>query len=268
MQVAASLLLLVVVAASALAQENESPDAMTFGHLRGRFVYDGTPPKPKLVTITTDKPVFGDKEIVEERLLVNPKNGGLANVIIALYIPPGDDPPKLNVHKSYAKSAEKPAVLEYRDGRTVPHVLCMQAGQTLKMINSDPVASVARAAMGRNRPFSEIMRAGSDRSFSLRKPERLPFRVTCLIHPWMHAYVWVRDNPYYAVTAADGSFEIRNIPAGDRAFQIWHEATTRVHEAVIQGEKRTLERGRLTVTFKPGTNDLGEIRLSPKLFSY
>ena len=34
------------------------------------------------------------------------------------------------------------------------------------------------------------------------------------IHPWMHAFVGVVDNPYYAVTGKDGSFAIKDLPPG------------------------------------------------------
>ncbi len=39
----------------------------------------------------------------------------------------------------------------------------------------------------------------------------------------MNAYVLIRDNPYMAVSAADGSFEIANVSAGKRDLAFWHE---------------------------------------------
>ena len=46
------------------------------------------------------------------------------------------------------------------------------------------------------------------------KPEVM-IPVKCNIHSWMHAYIGVVDNPYFAVTGADGTFEIANLPPGD-----------------------------------------------------
>jgi hypothetical protein len=39
----------------------------------------------------------------------------------------------------------------------------------------------------------------------------------------MHAFIGVVDNPYFAVTGADGSFEIPNLPPGDYVIEAWHE---------------------------------------------
>jgi hypothetical protein len=40
----------------------------------------------------------------------------------------------------------------------------------------------------------------------------------------MDGYIWALDTPYAAVTGADGTFEIRNIPAGDELqLVVWHE---------------------------------------------
>jgi hypothetical protein len=39
----------------------------------------------------------------------------------------------------------------------------------------------------------------------------------------MRAYIGVVDNPYFAVTGADGSFEIRDLPPGDYTLEAWQE---------------------------------------------
>ena len=41
-----------------------------------------------------------------------------------------------------------------------------------------------------------------------------PIAVKCDAHPWMHAYWLSMDQPYYAVTDADGNFKITDLPAG------------------------------------------------------
>ena len=48
--------------------------------------------------------------------------------------------------------------------------------------------------------------------------------VDCNIHPFMKGHLLVQDHPYMAVSGEDGTFEIKNIPAGKHEFQFWHEA--------------------------------------------
>ena len=45
------------------------------------------------------------------------------------------------------------------------------------------------------------------------KPEvMVPFR--CDVHGWMAAYGGIVSHPFFAVSKADGSFEIKGLPAG------------------------------------------------------
>ena len=47
--------------------------------------------------------------------------------------------------------------------------------------------------------------------------------VNCGIHGWMKGFIWVFDNPYFAVTDADGKFEIKNAPSGPVNLVVWQE---------------------------------------------
>jgi hypothetical protein len=40
----------------------------------------------------------------------------------------------------------------------------------------------------------------------------------------MRAWIGVVDHPYFAVTGADGSFEIRNLPPGQYTVAAWQES--------------------------------------------
>ena len=49
-----------------------------------------------------------------------------------------------------------------------------------------------------------------------------PGAVICDIHPWMRAYISVLSNPFYAVTGEDGTYEIKDLPAGDYEIEAVH----------------------------------------------
>jgi hypothetical protein len=54
------------------------------------------------------------------------------------------------------------------------------------------------------------------------KPEVM-VPVKCNIHSWMHQFIGVLDHPYFAVSNKDGTFEIRNLPAGTYTLAVWQE---------------------------------------------
>src|SRR5690606_42100463 len=57
-------------------------------------------------------------------------------------------------------------------------------------------------------------------------------RVFCDIHSHMNAFILVFSHPYFAVTAADGRFELGRVPPGEYRLAIWHEGTVRETRAV------------------------------------
>ena len=87
----------------------------------------------------------------------------------------------------------------------------LRVGQTLEIHNRDrrmhvprvAASSFGRAMMPREGPWTA----------KYEKPEVM-VGLRCDIHPWMSAWVGVLDHPYFAVTDAEGKFEIENLPAG------------------------------------------------------
>ncbi len=47
-------------------------------------------------------------------------------------------------------------------------------------------------------------------------------KVECDAHDFMHAFVFVAKNPYYAVVGDDGTFKIGDIPPGKYEVHVWH----------------------------------------------
>ncbi|HMI56189.1 MAG TPA: hypothetical protein VK494_08385 [Gemmatimonadaceae bacterium] len=55
-----------------------------------------------------------------------------------------------------------------------------------------------------------------------RFKEPAEIEVVCEEHPWTHAWIAVLDHPYYAQTAANGTFSIDGIPPGKYYVRAWH----------------------------------------------
>jgi len=81
----------------------------------------------------------------------------------------------------------------------------------------------------------------------------------------MKSYILIRDNPYMAVSGADGSFEIKNIPAGKHEFIFWQEAVGNLRKLEV-GDTKTSRKGRAKLVIPAGkTLDLGAIQVSAKV---
>ena len=63
----------------------------------------------------------------------------------------------------------------------------------------------------------------------------------------MNAWVGVLDHPFYAVSATDGAFSLKGLPAGTYTIEAWHERFGTQTQTVMIGDK---ESKAITFTFK------------------
>lgn len=243
-----SMLALLVVAGLSAA-----PAQAQWGNLKGRFVYDGKPPAATPLAVTKDQEVCGKHKLVNEELVVG-EDGGLANVVIYVR------DKKVKVHPDYEKTAEDLVRFDNEHCRFEPHILPMRLTQTLELHNSDPVGHNSNVSPIGDAGTNPLIAPGSAAQHKFNRSQNVPVQVTCNIHPWMKGWILPRDNPYMAVSAEDGTFEIKNLPVGKLEFQAWQE------KAGYLIAKPDWKKGRFELTIKKGDNDLGDIKVSPKLF--
>jgi plastocyanin len=172
----------------------------------------------------------GGKPVTEQTVEVA-RDGALANAFV--YVQSGLE------GKRFEPSKE-PAVLDQRGCMFVPRAIGLQAGQTVRLRNSDRVTHNIHPLPKNNREWNESQAPGTpdaERRFA-RTEVMIP--VKCNIHKWMHAYIGVVEHPYFAVTGQDGSFELANLPPGDYTIAVWHEKlgdqTKQVHLAASGDE--------------------------------
>ena len=104
-----------------------------------------------------------------------------------------------------------------------PHVVAVQAGQALNITNSDPTTHNVHPLPRENREWNKSQTSGAAAiDYAFPRPE-MKIAVKCNIHPWMQAYVHVLEHPFFAVTDANGAFEIGNLPPGTYTLQAVHE---------------------------------------------
>jgi len=239
--------------------------AAEWGNLTGTFVLDGKAPAPVKANVNKDVAYCGKFNVLNESLVVNPKNGGVANLLSFLYVSPTGKKPA--VHPDYAKTADDEIKLDNNKCRFEPHFTILRTTQTLVISNSDTVGHNTNITALSNLAQNILVPSGSELKMKFPLEERFAMLVACNIHPWMQGKIVVKEHPYVAVTDKDGKFTIKNIPVGTWTFQFWHERPGYVTEVTMGGKKTTWTRGRVELTIKAGENPLGEIKLAPSVLA-
>lgn len=233
------------------------------GTFKGKFVYGGDPPKPAAVAVTADKAFCGKHALVNEGVVVG-KDGGLANVVIFLYLKRGDT---VKVDPAYDALKDEKVHLDNMSCRFEPHVALLWTEQKIVLGNKDAVGHNTKIDCLSNNPMNPLLPPSGELEAQFSEAERLPVQVGCNIHPWMRGWLVIRDNPYFAVTDEEGNFEIKNIPAGDWQFQIWHEKVGYVREVSVDGKDVGWSRGRVDVSVTDGGEfDLGKVTVPAAAF--
>lgn len=240
--------------------------AAEWGDLSGQIIFDGPLPTPEKTKITSDQKVCGKHDIFSEVLVVDPASKGVRNVIIVLN-QRRSDKREVPIHESYEALKKQPVRMDNNGCRFDPHVAVIWTARKLVIGNSDPIGHNVNMTTGDAEAFNETIPSGGTIEKTFAKSKRMPVSVSCSIHPWMKAWVMIRDNPYMAVTDKDGKFEIKNLPVGKWQFMFWQETAGYVAEVKRNGEPEKWRRGTIEIEIKPGKNDLGKIVVAQDLFA-
>jgi plastocyanin len=183
------------------------------GVITGTALFEGTPPSLQPVRMDSDPRCMPEPGATSELVLVGAGNG-LQNVFV--YVKEG-----LGA-RTYGAPAT-PVVLDQKACRYIPHVFGVQVGQPVEIYNNDETLHNVHALPKANREFNfgqPAKLAPVRRTFNT--PEiMVPFR--CDVHGWMNAYAGVVAHPFFAVSGADGTFEIKGLPPGTYTIEAWHE---------------------------------------------
>jgi plastocyanin len=216
-------------------------NAETAGNIAGRITLEGTPPKPGVIRMDSDANCVktGAAAATDETIVMVGDGGAIQNVFV--YVKDG-----LGTLRFPIPSA--PVVLDQKGCQYVPHVLGVQVGQNLEIVNSDPTLHNVHAVPKANQEFNmgqPLPGLKHTHQFSTRE---VMVSFKCDVHPWMNAWVGVLDHPYFAVTGADGSFSLKGLPPGTYTIEAWHETLGAQTQSVTIGEKESKD---ITFSFKP-----------------
>lgn len=247
------------------------------GTLTGRFVFDGEVPAakdlaPELTKIDAARPQIpgpdgrfsgveavyreflghGIRPKTDDPTLLVGKDGGVANVVV--WVASKDipwTPPK----------EQRPVTIRLKDGNYAPRVSVAAAGQPVLVENHDPVRFNLHLTPARNDETNVWLAARSPKNplrLTFPKAETVPTSYRSDQGPWATGWLFVHATPFVAVSRADGSFALPDLPPGEWEFRVWHERP---------GYLRHWPKGVFKHTVKPGENNLGVIKLKPEHFT-
>jgi hypothetical protein len=242
-------LVVAVAAVSVMARPANAADDK-WGTIKGQVVFPGDPPAAKPLAIVKDQAACLAKgPILSEELVVNPSNKGVKNVFVWITTADGKKPP---IAPALVAIKGKEVSLDQPMCAFVPHSQGMREGQTLVVKNTAPIAHNVNWAGGqvKNPGGNVIVPSGKDHKVTNLKADKAPVGISCNIHGWMKGWIRVFDHPYFAVTDADGKFEIKDAPAGKFKIWYWTDAGWKGGAAGKDG---------FDITIKGGDNDLGKV---------
>ncbi|MCC9643659.1 methylamine utilization protein [Rhodopirellula sp. JC740] len=230
--------------------------------LRMQFLFDGPVPPPEPLKVDKDKAACGQLNLLDERLLVDQETKGIRNVVVYLYTGRG------GTRLPACKPSKRVRKLMAKECRFEPRVVLAQSGDTLILDESEAVVGHSiNLNFFENRTSGLTIPVGDNRDIALQKAEPAPIPVECNIHPWMRGWLVVLDHPYAAVSDAQGRIEIKGLPENQElTFRVFHEDARQLTNITIDGNVHQWDRNRFQVNLAEGTNDLGQVKLSPENF--
>ncbi|MHB1935282.1 MAG: carboxypeptidase regulatory-like domain-containing protein [Acidobacteriaceae bacterium] len=218
--------------ATATQSANARIDPATAGSVSGTIHFSGKSPTPIVIDMAQDPACSEATKTANttEQYVVH--NGKLANVFV--YVKDG-------LGNRIYMPTKMLVVLDQKGCRYIPHVIGSMVGQPVEFRNSDatmhnvhivPPGSQDSAGFD----ISQGPMAGTQQHVFRQAGLMIPVR--CNNHPWMEAFLNVVENPFFAVSNAEGTFEIQGLPPGTYTLVAVHEKLgTRTLQVTVQSHE-------------------------------
>src|SRR5947207_744027 len=213
-------------------------DAATAATVTGKIKFEGTAPASQPIKLSADPYCQKANPGLTTETEIVGKDGAVENVFV--YVKDGLG------NQTFAAPSE-PVTLDQKGCHYTPHVLGIQVGQPLQIVNSDDTLHNVHGLAKANKEFNQgqpIQGMKMTHTFST-KEVMIPFK--CDVHGWMNAWIGVLDHPFYAVTAANGTFSLKGLPTGTYSIEAWHEKLGTQTQTITVGAKETKD---VAFTFK------------------
>lgn len=197
------------------------------GSIEGIVEFAGaTVPADPMLTLTSETTYCGNSLPAKKYLI---KDKRIENVVVALV--------GIKAGKPIPGGA---VTVTNHNCEFIPHVAIGFKGNKITMKTDDPVLhtfDIHSYLNGKELFHVGLHEKGS--SVAKKLPKAGLMELSCYVHPWQHAYVYVFDHPYAAITDERGRFVIKDIPPGSYTVEAWHEAlgTKKIADVKIESGK-------------------------------
>ena len=189
-------------------------DVANGGSITGKISFTGKDKAPQVYKVAKDTDTCGTADRVID--YVDVKDGTLKNVVVYL--------DKVKSGKKFDKIEAK---INQKGCDFLPFMSVMTNDSIFEATNSDPVLHNIHTYEIMGRAKKTVMNVSQPKQGSVTKKKvklkrGAGMKIECDAHDFMHGFVFVAKNPYYAVVAEDGTYTINDIPAGKYKVKAWH----------------------------------------------
>ncbi len=191
-------------------------DVANGGTIIGKVLAGSAKPNVRKYTISKDTEVCGTGERLVP--MVEVKDGALMNAVVFLE--------KIKAGKKFPAGLTK-NTLDQKKCSFEPYLSFMRNKGELEAVNSDTVLHNIHVYEQIGRARRTVLNVSQPekgsivtKKIKLRKGSGM--KIECDAHDFMHAFVFVARNPYFARVNDKGEFEIKDVPPGKYKIKVWH----------------------------------------------
>lgn len=123
------------------------------------------------------------------------------------------------------------AKVDQKGMQFIPRVQPVLIGTTVDFLNSDAVLHNVFSPDACAEKFNlGTWPQGQSKSYTFKK--ECMAVLLCNVHPEMEAFALALPTPYFAVTSADGSYKISDVPDGSYTVKVWHPRLKKAEQAL------------------------------------
>jgi plastocyanin len=119
-----------------------------------------------------------------------------------------------------AEAERAPALMDQQAKQFVPNVLAVRSGTRVAFPNSDNIRHHVYSFSPAKHFELRLYQGTPSEPVLFDKPGAVV--LGCNIHDWMVGYVYVTDDPWFAVSDAQGRVQLDSVPVGSYAVSLWH----------------------------------------------